>query len=149
MEGSPEKSQPNKSSSLIIGRQPVIEALETGRAIDKILLQANASGDIIGKIRQLAKKQPNSGQQLELAQVVAEMLGMENTPFPGGKRAGIRMAGAHMPVLAQKGKRVVEGQQQVLPGFLQRPVPQVRQLLAFVARQDGVLAARMANRKAA
>jgi 23S rRNA (guanosine2251-2'-O)-methyltransferase len=56
MEGSPEKSQNNKSSSLIIGRQPVIEALEAGRAIDKILLQANASGDIIGKIRQLAKK---------------------------------------------------------------------------------------------
>jgi len=43
-------------SSVIIGRQPVVEALESGRAIDKIMLQANASGDIIGKIRQLAKQ---------------------------------------------------------------------------------------------
>ena len=55
MEGSHDKSQRGKSS-LIIGRQPVVEALESGRAIDKILLQANASGDIIGKIRQLAKE---------------------------------------------------------------------------------------------
>ncbi len=46
----------DKKSSLIIGRQPVIEALESGRAIDKILLQSNVSGDIIGKIRQLSKK---------------------------------------------------------------------------------------------
>jgi 23S rRNA (guanosine2251-2'-O)-methyltransferase len=55
MEGSPEKMHKGKSS-IIIGRQPVVEALESGRAIDKILLQANAGGDIIGKIRQLAKQ---------------------------------------------------------------------------------------------
>ena len=55
MEGSPDKMQKGKSS-VIIGRQPVVEALESGRAIDKIMLQANASGDIIGKIRQLAKQ---------------------------------------------------------------------------------------------
>jgi 23S rRNA (guanosine2251-2'-O)-methyltransferase len=55
MEGSPDKSLKGKSS-IIIGRQPVVEALESGRAIDKILLQANAGGDIIGKIRQLAKQ---------------------------------------------------------------------------------------------
>ena len=46
MEGSPDKMQKGKSS-VIIGRQPVVEALESGRAIDKIMLQANASGDII------------------------------------------------------------------------------------------------------
>ena len=34
----------------------MIEALESGRAIDKIFLQANSSGEIIGKIRQLAKQ---------------------------------------------------------------------------------------------
>ncbi len=45
-----------KKSSVIIGRQPVIEALESGRPIDKILFQSNASGEIIGKIRQLAKE---------------------------------------------------------------------------------------------
>jgi 23S rRNA (guanosine2251-2'-O)-methyltransferase len=55
MEGSPNKMHKGKSS-IIIGRQPVVEALESGRAIDKILLQANAGGDIIGKIRQLAKQ---------------------------------------------------------------------------------------------
>lgn len=43
-------------SSVIIGRQPVVEALETGRPIDKILLQVNSTGEIIGKIRQLAKE---------------------------------------------------------------------------------------------
>lgn len=55
MEGSREK-QPHKKPSIIIGRQPVIEALESGRPIDKILLQANVSGDVIGKIRHLAKE---------------------------------------------------------------------------------------------
>jgi len=55
MEGSPDKMQRGKSS-VIIGRQPVVEALEAGRAIDKILLQANTGGEIIGKIRQLAKQ---------------------------------------------------------------------------------------------
>jgi 23S rRNA (guanosine2251-2'-O)-methyltransferase len=55
MQGSRDKIHGGKSS-IIIGRQPVVEALESGRAIDKILLQANAGGDIIGKIRQLAKQ---------------------------------------------------------------------------------------------
>lgn len=42
-------------SSLIIGRQPLIEAIESGRAIDKILFQRNVSGESIGEIRKLAK----------------------------------------------------------------------------------------------
>ena len=41
---------PVKQSSLIIGRQPLVEALQSGKAIDKILLQKNASGDVIGAI---------------------------------------------------------------------------------------------------
>lgn len=56
MEGSAEKNA-NEKSHIVIGRQPVIEALESGRPIDKILLQSNVSGDIIGKLRQLAKGQ--------------------------------------------------------------------------------------------
>lgn len=44
-----------KQSSLIIGRQPVIEAIQSGRPIDKILFQRNVSGDAIGAIRQLAR----------------------------------------------------------------------------------------------
>lgn len=45
-----------KKSSLIIGRQPLIESIQSGRAIDKILLQKGASGEAINTIRQLAKE---------------------------------------------------------------------------------------------
>ncbi|TDO28315.1 23S rRNA (guanosine(2251)-2'-O)-methyltransferase RlmB [Sediminibacterium goheungense] len=45
-----------KQSALIIGRQPLAEALETGRPIDKILMQKNISGDAIAGIRQLARE---------------------------------------------------------------------------------------------
>ncbi|MBS1600514.1 MAG: 23S rRNA (guanosine(2251)-2'-O)-methyltransferase RlmB [Bacteroidetes bacterium] len=43
-------------TSLIIGRQPLVEAIESGRAIDKILFQRNVSGESIGEIRKLAKQ---------------------------------------------------------------------------------------------
>lgn len=55
MDGSHDNAA-SKKSSVIIGRQPVVEAIEAGRAIDKILLQANTTGDIIGRIRQLARE---------------------------------------------------------------------------------------------
>jgi len=45
-----------KKSSIIIGRQPLIEAIQSGRGIDKILFQKNISGESIGAIRQLAKE---------------------------------------------------------------------------------------------
>jgi 23S rRNA (guanosine2251-2'-O)-methyltransferase len=45
-----------KKNALITGRQPLIEAIESGRAIDKILFQRNVSGESIGDIRRLAKK---------------------------------------------------------------------------------------------
>jgi 23S rRNA (guanosine2251-2'-O)-methyltransferase len=44
-----------KKSSLIVGRQPIIEAIQSGRPIDKILFQHNVTGDSIGAIRQLAR----------------------------------------------------------------------------------------------
>ena len=47
--------EPNKSS-LIIGRQPIVEAMESGRSIDKIFFQKNVSGASIGEIRKLAKE---------------------------------------------------------------------------------------------
>ena len=46
----------NKSNHIIIGRQPLIEAFEAGRGIDKILLQKNANGEIIDEIRNLGKQ---------------------------------------------------------------------------------------------
>lgn len=45
-----------KQSSLIIGRQPLVEALQSGKAIDKILLQKNAGGDVIQSIRSLSRE---------------------------------------------------------------------------------------------
>jgi len=45
-----------KSSDLIIGRQPLLEAIQAGRPIDKILFQRNVSGESIGEIRKLAQK---------------------------------------------------------------------------------------------
>lgn len=44
-----------KKSSIIIGRQPLIEALESGKAVDKILLFKNISGENVHLIRQLAR----------------------------------------------------------------------------------------------
>ncbi len=49
------KQKPPGHSSLIAGRQPVIEAILAGRTIDKILFQKNISGESIGEIRKLAK----------------------------------------------------------------------------------------------
>ncbi|HJT73422.1 MAG TPA: RNA methyltransferase substrate-binding domain-containing protein, partial [Chitinophaga sp.] len=43
-----------KASSMVIGRQPVVEAINAGKAIERIYLLRNASGDIIPQIRQLA-----------------------------------------------------------------------------------------------
>ncbi|HVG13758.1 MAG TPA: 23S rRNA (guanosine(2251)-2'-O)-methyltransferase RlmB [Chitinophagaceae bacterium] len=45
-----------KQSSLIIGRQPLLESLQSGRAIDKILFQKGVSGDSIAAIRDLASQ---------------------------------------------------------------------------------------------
>jgi 23S rRNA (guanosine2251-2'-O)-methyltransferase len=45
-----------KSLGIIIGRQPLIEAMEAARAIDKIFFQRNVSGESIGEIRKLAEK---------------------------------------------------------------------------------------------
>ena len=45
-----------KKPAIIIGRQPVIEAITSGRAIDKILFQHQVSGSSIGELRKLAKQ---------------------------------------------------------------------------------------------
>jgi 23S rRNA (guanosine2251-2'-O)-methyltransferase len=53
-----------KPSSLIIGRQPLVEAMQSGRGIDKILFQRNVSGESIGEIRKLAEKRGIPIQQV-------------------------------------------------------------------------------------
>jgi 23S rRNA (guanosine2251-2'-O)-methyltransferase len=45
-----------KKSQLIIGRQPLIETIRSGRPVDKILMQRNSAGDNIAEIRQLARE---------------------------------------------------------------------------------------------
>lgn len=45
----------SSSSTLIIGRQPLLEALQAGRPLDKILFQKNISGEAVQQIRQLAR----------------------------------------------------------------------------------------------
>jgi len=44
------------SSTHIIGRQPVLEALRAGNQLERIFLQKNSSGEIIDEIRLLAQK---------------------------------------------------------------------------------------------
>ena len=68
MEESHKPKQP-VSSSLVAGRQPVIEAIVSGRSIDKILFQKNISGESIGEIRKLAKD-----NNIPIQQVPAEKL---------------------------------------------------------------------------
>ena len=41
----------------IYGRNPVIEALESGRAIDRLYIQEKLNHPVIGKIRNIAKEQ--------------------------------------------------------------------------------------------
>ncbi len=53
-----------KKAAIIIGRQPIIEAMESGRPIDKILFQQNVSGDSIGRIRKLAQERNIPIQQV-------------------------------------------------------------------------------------
>jgi 23S rRNA (guanosine2251-2'-O)-methyltransferase len=41
--------------NIIVGRNPIVEALKNSQTIDKILLSKNASGDVVNEIRLLAK----------------------------------------------------------------------------------------------
>jgi 23S rRNA (guanosine2251-2'-O)-methyltransferase len=59
-----------KKSQLIIGRQPLIETIRSGRALDKILLQRNVSGESIAEIRELARE-----HQIPVQVVPPEKLG--------------------------------------------------------------------------
>jgi 23S rRNA (guanosine2251-2'-O)-methyltransferase len=46
-----------KKPAMIIGRQPLLEALTSGESIDRIFMQKNAQGDILADIRTLARAQ--------------------------------------------------------------------------------------------
>src|SRR5687767_14495740 len=42
--------------NIIIGRKPLIEAINSGKTIERIYFQTNVSGESIGEIRQLSKE---------------------------------------------------------------------------------------------
>lgn len=56
--GSPfaETSEGTVVSTTVTGRQPVLEAIKSNRGIEKILLQYGIHGEIIGRIKRLAKQ---------------------------------------------------------------------------------------------
>jgi 23S rRNA (guanosine2251-2'-O)-methyltransferase len=43
-------------SNLIIGRKPLLEAIQNGKAVDKIYYQTNVTGELIGDINRIAKE---------------------------------------------------------------------------------------------
>jgi 23S rRNA (guanosine2251-2'-O)-methyltransferase len=45
-----------KKNTLVIGRQAVIEAMQTGKQLERIYLQSTVHGEIIDKIKQLAEQ---------------------------------------------------------------------------------------------
>ena len=61
--------QKNRSLPLLIGRKPVMEALQQGTAIEKIFILRSATGPEVQSIRQLARE-----QNVPLSQVPAEKL---------------------------------------------------------------------------
>ncbi len=42
--------------NIVAGRKPIIEAIQSGKTIERIFFQTNVSGESIGEIRELAKK---------------------------------------------------------------------------------------------
>lgn len=47
----------NAKKNIIIGRKPLIEAIQSGKTIERIFFQTHVSGESIGEIRQLARQQ--------------------------------------------------------------------------------------------
>jgi 23S rRNA (guanosine2251-2'-O)-methyltransferase len=46
----------NSKSSMIIGRKPVIEAIQAGKTIERVFIQKNASGEVIDEIHALSRE---------------------------------------------------------------------------------------------
>ena len=97
------------AKNLIIGRQPLIEAIGAGRPIDKILFQQNVSGESIGEIRKLAKE-----LAIPIQQVPAEKL---HAMTRANHQGGIALAGLVKYLDLQEVIDHVVGQGQ-LPLFL-------------------------------
>lgn len=62
-------------SPYIIGRHPVLEALESGRKIDKILLEQGVRGEVIDQIKQICRDQQIPVQQVPPQKIDREVRG--------------------------------------------------------------------------
>lgn len=80
MKGRHQGNKRKKFDNLIFGRQPVIELLQSGKTIDKILIQSDAEGDIIFQLKKLAAK-----KDIPVKHVPAEKLNM----LTGGIHQGV------------------------------------------------------------
>ena len=85
-----------KKSSLVIGRIPVLEALQEGKELDRIYMQNTLHGDVAEEIQKLAFK-----QQVPVNKVPAEKLNSFNV-------------GDHQGVVAQLSKIRYQDLQQVI-----------------------------------
>lgn len=45
-----------KGKNIIVGRNAVLEALKTGTGVDRVLIYRNATGDVLGEIKQAARQ---------------------------------------------------------------------------------------------
>ncbi len=68
-----QQKQRPKKSSLVIGRIPVLEALQEGKQLDRIYMQSNFHGDVAEEIKKLAFK-----QQVPINKVPVEKLNSFN-----------------------------------------------------------------------
>ena len=51
------QQQRPKKNTLVIGRKAIIEALQTGKQLERIYMQTTVHGDVIDEIKDLAEKQ--------------------------------------------------------------------------------------------
>ena len=97
-----QKQQRPKKSSLVIGRIPVLEALQEGRQLDRIYMQSNLHGDVADEIQKLAFK-----QQVPVNKVPAEKLNSFNV-------------NDHQGVVAQLSKIRYQDLQQVIDWVVEK-----------------------------
>ena len=97
-----QKQQRPKKSSLVVGRIPILEALQEGKQLDRIYMQNNQHGDVAEEILKLAYK-----QQVPVNKVPVEKLNSFNV-------------GDHQGFIAQLSKIRYQDLQQVIDWVVEK-----------------------------
>ena len=97
-----QKQQRPKKSSLVVGRIPILEALQEGKQLDRIYMQNNQHGDVADEILKLAFK-----QQVPVNKVPVEKLNSFNV-------------GDHQGFIAQLSKIRYQDLQQVIDWVVEK-----------------------------